>query len=174
MWKRTTRTTCGEIDKVYQDPHDSHPVYDQIIPGELNYNKNHMTVKYVIYNQNAEQLKGEERNKESWWEDYYDSYETDSLGLAFKECIRQLLSEKTDVKFFIQILDHNNNSIAETFMDIPSDIVSMSREKIKEGINKRIHSLEQTNNVLNEELTSYKTFIKYYNSEKLYQDWVRR
>ena len=157
MWKRRVRNKFGGIESATSSEQfvTEKTVYDAIHRNSLSGN---VDVKYTIYTQTEEQY---EHEKDDWWEDHYDSYETDSLGLAIRELMFRLFETektKTDVKFFMEI--NGENSHGETWMEIPWDVIRPVREMVKEGTNKEISNLERQVESLTEATGEYEDFLR--------------
>ena len=121
-----------------------------------------------MFQNHQRQVKGQGEN---WWEDYYDSYETDSMRLAAKEFILKLLNNKyADVKFFIEI-DGNDGCHAEQWMDIPWDVIRPARELLYDGINKQIDSLNKRNEDLTIKADTYKRFLEDIHGQETFRKW---
>ena len=161
MWKRIRRDKFGGIESAtsseqYPFSVTARHVYDVIKPN--GFCCNNVSVKYTVYSQTEEQYKYEH---DDWWEDHYDSYETDSLGLAARELICRMFeteNEKTDIKFFIEI--DGETAHGETWMEIPWDVIRSVREMVKKGTNKEISNLEREVETLTEATREYEDFLK--------------
>ena len=161
MWKRINRNKFGDVESAtsserYPFSATEKHIYDSIKPN--GFSGNNVSVKYTVYSQTEEQYQYE---KDDWWEDHYDSYETDSLGLAVRELMFRLFETektKTDVKFFMEI--DGENSHGETWMEIPWDAIRPVREMVKEGTNKEISNLERQIESLTEATQEYEDFLK--------------
>ena len=158
-WTRIFRNKYGAIESATSSEQacfaetEKH-VYDSIKSN--GFSCNNIDVWYYIYTQTEEQAVYE---NDDWWADHYDSYVTDSLGLAVRELIIKLFQEENqDIKFFLEI--NGENAHGETFMEIPWDVISSARELVKEGTNKRISNLEREVETLTETAQEYEDFLR--------------
>ena len=161
MWKRIRRNKFGSIESATSS--EQYPFSaTEVRPGDTiqpdGWAGNNVSVKYAVYSQTEEQYQHENGD---WWEDHYDSYETDSLGLAVRELMFRLFGTretKTDIKFFMEI--DGKEAHGETWMEIPWDVIRPVREMVKEGTNKEIDRLEREVEALTEATREYEDFLK--------------
>lgn len=157
MWKRIRRDKFGRIESAtfskQFDINETMPD-DAIHQNSLSGN---VDVKYTVYTQSEEQFQHE---KNDWWEDHYDSYETDSLGLAARELMLRMFEteKKADIKFCLEI--KNGISYGETFMDVPWEVIRLVREFVVKGTNKKIDNLERQVESLTEATSEYEDFLR--------------
>lgn len=181
MWELHTKDQYGQIAQIHKEnPLTATPVYDSITPkNKCGYNDAKLTVGYSVEWLPEENSAAYENSQKSTdgpdpWE-LCNEYQTDSLGLAIRQLLLRTLDPHADMaKLFMWITTEDGHHGAEVTTEIPGDTVPILRNMVQENINKRIDSLEKTVDSLENEIAVYKSFIKKYNSEKLFDDFRRR
>lgn len=181
MWELRTKNQYGQIAQIHKEnPLTAIPVYDSITPkNRSGYNDAKLTVGYSVEWLPKENSVAYEKAQQSVeygvepWE-LFNEYQTDSLGLAIRQLLLRTLDPTADMaKLFMWITTEDGHHGAEATTEIPGDTVPILRNMVQENINKRIDSLEKTVDSLEKEVAVYKSFIKKYNSEKLFDDFRR-
>jgi hypothetical protein len=180
MWELRTKDQYGQIAQIHKEnPLTATPVYDSITPkNRSGYNDAKLTVGYSVEWLPEENSAAYENSQKSTdgpepWE-LMNEYQTDSLGLAIRQLLLRTLDPHADMaRLFMWITTEDGHHGAEATTEIPGDTVPILRNMVQENINKRIDSLEKAVDALEKELAVYKSFIKKYNSEKLFDDFRR-
>lgn len=181
MWELRTKDRFGQIAQIHKENLlTATPVYDSITPkNKCGYNDAKLTVGYSVEwlpeeNSAAYENSQKDTGGPDPWE-LCNEYQTDSLGLAIRQLLLRTLDPHADMaKLFMWITTEDGHHGAEVTTEIPGDTVPILRNMVQENINKRIDSLEKTVDSLEKEIAVYKSFIKKYNSEKLFDDFRRR
>lgn len=181
MWEVHYKDRFGQIAQIQKEnPLTATPVYDSITPkNRSGYNDAKLTVGYSVEWLPEENSVAYEKAQQSVeygvepWE-LFNEYQTDSLALAIRQLLLRTLDPHADMtKLFMWITTEDGHHGAEVTTEIPGDTVPILRNMVQENINKRIDSLEKTVDALQEELAVYKSFIKKYNGEKLFDTFRR-
>ena len=160
MWERKHKNMYGETDKITRskDSFTEKPVYDAI-PG----------IKYTVEYLRSELDNVYEESQFNYcpiepWE-LYDTYETDSPGLAIRELIFRMMDDKktSDVKMFIDIGEK------DTAVDIPWDVRRPLREMLQEGINRKLDAQSETILALENQIREYEEFINTYHATEMFR-----
>ena len=176
MWELRSKNQFGNVEQIQKESiFTKQPVYDNICKDGNGYNKANLTVEYTVEwlpERNFEafekaQLVGSGINP---W-DLKNEYLTDSLGLAIRMMMLRELDEKSDKpQLYMYIKDENGND-AEAVAEIPSDTVPILRNMVQENINRKLGNLQDTVDALKKEIEAYKSFIKQYNAEKIFDEF---
>lgn len=168
MWRRTKKNRFGKTESFTASNQSwfaatENPVYDSL-PG----------VKYTVEYLRKDLEEAEEKSNligsevDPW--DLYDSYETDSLGLAIRETIHRIFDDEcVDYKLFVEYGDK------EVCAEIPGDVYRIARQMVQEGINKRLDHMTETIAIQETEIANYREFMKSIpGAEKMYREWKER
>lgn len=160
MWERKQKNRFGETEKIARSKnvYPEKSVYDTI-PG----------IKYTVEYLRSELDDAYEKSQlvtnpvEPW--ELYDSYETDSPGLAIRELIFRMMDDKktSDVKMFIDIGEK------DTAVDIPWDVRRPLREMVSEGINRKLDAQSETILALENQIRDYEEFINTYHATEMFR-----
>lgn len=101
----------------------------------------------------------------------YDEYFTDSFGLAIRQMMIRFLDDTcNDPKLFMYIKDENGND-AEACAMLPADTAYYLRQMVEENINRKLSAYEETFLEQEKEIGLYKSFIRKYHAEKMFDDF---
>ena len=163
MWERKIKNKFGETrDVLRPSGFTDKPVYDSL-----------PNVKYTVEYLRKDLEEAEEKshlvgsNVDPW--ELYDTYETDSLGLAIRETVYRMFDDDcVDYKLFIEA------DGKDTCAEIPGDIYRIAREAVQKGINKRIDSLNKEIESLVITVDAYKAFLEGIpKGTEMFQKWCR-
>ena len=164
MWKRTIKDSHGKAKETFSSEQPWHkaiekPVYDAL-PG-VSY-----TVEYLRNDlADAEEKSHHVGSSVNPWE-LYDTFETNSIGLAVKEIIIRMFDEKcVDCKLFIDAGDK------DTCAEIPGDTYRIARHYVQEGINKRLDNMSELMEIQAKELMNYREFLESVKATEMFRKW---
>ena len=176
MWELRSKNQFGKVEQIQKENiFTKQPVYDNISPDGNCYNKANLTVQYTVEwlpERNFEafdkaQLVGSPINP---WE-LNNEYLTDSLGLAIRMmCLRELDGKSGKPQLYMYIKDKNGND-AEACAEIPDDTVPILRNMVRDGINRKLDSLQRMIDEMEKELELYKAFVNKVSANKMFNEF---
>lgn len=176
MWELRSKNQYGEVAQVQKEnSFTKKPVYDNICTGGASYNKANLNIRYTVEwlpERNFEAFEKSQRVEYGVnpWE-LNNEYLTDSLGLAIRMmCLREVDDKSGKPRLYMYIMDPNGND-AEACATIPDDTVSILRNMVQDGINRKLENNQKAVDEMTKRINLFQSFIKKYHAEKLWEEY---